>query len=92
MVVAAILLGGDPIPRRRAEAVGLVPGLLAALAVLFFILATHHGLLSVAAVITSLYPAFTVLLAIVVLREHVHRAQAVGLALCATSIVCVSLA
>jgi drug/metabolite transporter (DMT)-like permease len=92
MVVAALVLGGDPVPRRRAEAVGLVPGLLAALAVLFFILATHHGLLSVAAVITSLYPAFTVLLAIVVLREHVHRAQAIGLALCATSIVCVSLA
>jgi uncharacterized membrane protein len=59
--------------------------------VLFFILATHEGLLSLAAVITSLYPAFTVLLAIVVLRERVHRAQALGLGLCAVTIVCVSL-
>ncbi len=42
--------------------------------------------------ITSLYPAFTVLLAILVLRERVHRAQAVGLALCALTIVCVSAA
>lgn len=92
MVVAALVLGGDPRPRRWADAVGLVPGLLATVAVLLFVLATHHGLLSIAAVITSLYPAFTVLLAILVLREHVHRAQAVGLALCATSIVCVSLA
>jgi hypothetical protein len=33
-----------------------------------------------------------VLLAVVVLREHVHRAQAVGLALCALTVVCVSAA
>jgi drug/metabolite transporter (DMT)-like permease len=92
LVVAAVALGGDPIPRQRAEAVGLVPGVLATVAVLLFVLATHEGLLSLAAVITSLYPAFTVLLAIVVLRERVHRAQAVGLVLCALTIVCVSAA
>jgi len=90
MVAAALLLGGDPVPRRRGDLWGLVPGVLATLAVLFFILATGHGLLSIAAVITSLYPAFTVMLAMLVLREHVHRAQAVGLALCALTIVCVS--
>lgn len=92
MALVAVLVGANPLPRRRAEAVGLVPGVLATLAVLFFILATHRGLLSLAAVITSLYPAFTVLLAIVVLRERVHRAQALGLALCALTIVCVSAA
>ena len=91
LALIAIVVGGDVIPRRRAEAWGLVPGVLATLAVLFFILATHEGLLSLAAVITSLYPAFTVLLAIVVLRERVHRAQALGLGLCAVTIVCVSL-
>lgn len=92
MVAAALILGGNPVPRRRAEAVGLVPGVLAALAVVLFLLASQRGLLSVAAVITSLYPAFTVLLAIVLLGERVHRLQGVGLALCAASIVCVSLA
>lgn len=92
MTVAAIVLGGNPIPRKRIDLWGLVAGLLASLAVLFFLLATSHGLLSVAAVITSLYPAFTVLLAILVLREHVHRPQAVGLVLCAASVVFVSLA
>ena len=92
LTVIAVLLGGDPVPRRRAEAIGLVPGVLATLAVLLFLLASQHGLLSVAAVITSLYPAFTVLLAVLVLGEHVHRLQGAGLALCAASIVCVSLA
>jgi drug/metabolite transporter (DMT)-like permease len=91
MGVVAVVLGGDPVPRRAAELWGLLPGVLATLAVLFFILATHHGLLSLAAVITSLYPAFTVVLAIIVLREHVHRTQALGLGLCAVTIVCVSL-
>jgi drug/metabolite transporter (DMT)-like permease len=90
LTVVAVAVGGDPRPRRRAEAVGLLPGVLATLAVLCFSLATHHGLLSLAAVITSLYPAFTVLLAILVLREHVHRAQALGLGLCAVTIVLVS--
>lgn len=92
MVAAALVLGGDPVPRRTGDAVGLLPGVLATLAVLLFLLASQHGLLSIAAVITSLYPAFTVLLAILVLGERVHRVQAVGLALCATSVVCVSLA
>ncbi|MBW8750902.1 MAG: DMT family transporter [Propionibacteriales bacterium] len=91
LAVVALVVGGDVVPRRRADAWGLVPGVLATLAVLFFILATHHGLLSLAAVITSLYPAFTVLLAIVVLRERVHTTQSVGLALCAACVVCVSL-
>ena len=90
MALAAVVLGGNPLPRRRAEVVGLLPGFLATLAVFAYLLATQHGLLSLAAVITSLYPAFTVVLAIVVLREPVHRAQAAGLALCALTIVCVS--
>jgi drug/metabolite transporter (DMT)-like permease len=91
MGLVAVLLGGNPIPRRRAEAWGLLPGVLATLAVLLFLLARHHGLLSLAAVITSLYPAFTVLLAITVLRERIHRAQAAGLVLCALTVTLVSL-
>ena len=41
---------------------------------------------------TSLYPAFTVVLAASVLREHIHRAQAAGLLLCAVAVTLVAAA
>lgn len=90
VVVAALLLGGDPRPRQAEAWWGLGAGLLATLAVLAFLLATHEGLLSVAAVLTSLYPAFTVLLATLLLGERLHRSQTIGLALCAVSVACVA--
>jgi drug/metabolite transporter (DMT)-like permease len=88
--VAAVLLGGDPLPRRAQEWWGLGAGLLASVAVVGFLLARQQGLLSVAAVLTSLYPAFTVLLATLLLGERLHRAQSIGLALCVVSVACVA--
>ena len=90
IVVVALVLGQPWVPRRRALLGGLVCGVLGAVATGTFMVATRHGYLSVAAVITSLYPAFTVLLAVAFLREHIHRAQALGLALCACSVVLVA--
>ncbi len=78
------------VPRAASDWWGAVAGLLATLAVLAFLLATQRGLLAVSAVLTSLYPAATVLLAVVVLREHVHRAQALGLLLCGVAVVLVA--
>lgn len=91
VVACCLVLGGDPRPTRRVELLGLLGGLLATLAALCFLIARHHGLLSIAAVLTSLYPATTVLLASVVLRERIHRAQRWGLALCIITVVCVAL-
>ena len=52
--------------------------------------ASRGSHLTVASVVVSLYPAFTVLLAAVLLRERVHGAQAVGLAMCAVSVALVA--
>jgi drug/metabolite transporter (DMT)-like permease len=90
VTAACLLLGGSPVPRAATQWWGVVSGVLAAGAGLGFLLATHRGLLSVSAVLVSLYPAFTVLLAAVVLRERIHRVQAAGLALCALAVVLVA--
>lgn len=77
-------------PTRATEGWGLVAGLLASAAQLLFLLSTQSGLLTVAAVLTSLYPAFTILLAAVVLKEAIFRHQAVGLVLAGVSVALVA--
>jgi drug/metabolite transporter (DMT)-like permease len=95
LVVVAFVLGrrSDPgrtrwqIPRRTRAAAApalLVGGLAAAATVLYF-LATSAGLLSVVAVLTSLYPAVTVVLAAVVLHERTSHVQRVGLLIAAAA-------
>jgi drug/metabolite transporter (DMT)-like permease len=61
-------------------------GPLGTVALLCFLLATQAGSLTVAALLSSLYPAATIVLALVVLHEHVHRAQVVGLLLCGVTV------
>jgi drug/metabolite transporter (DMT)-like permease len=88
--VSATLLSVAWVPRGPAWG-GTLAGLLGGTATASFVLATQHGLLSVSAVLASLYPAFTILLAALVLHERVHRIQALGLALCGAAVVLVAL-
>ena len=69
---------------------GAAAGVLGAPGHRCFLLATREGYLSIASVVTSLYPALTVMLAATVLREPVHRAQAVGLVMCAVAVTLVA--
>lgn len=62
-------------------------GTLGAAAAVAFFLATHRGLLALVAVLASLYPAVTVLLARLVLGERFGRVQTVGLAMASVAVV-----
>jgi drug/metabolite transporter (DMT)-like permease len=90
IIAVALVLRVDWLPRERAALVGLWCGALAAGATGAFLVATQKGELTITAVLASLYPAFTILLAASVLRERVHRAQGLGLALCGLAVVLVA--
>jgi drug/metabolite transporter (DMT)-like permease len=57
----------------------------------FYILAGQTGRLDVAAVISSLYPGVTVLLAAIVLKERINRLQGLGILAALVSIVLMTL-
>jgi drug/metabolite transporter (DMT)-like permease len=85
-VAAVIVLTGVAVALRQplrlpaaVTAYAALAGGLGAAATVLFLLATQSGLLTVASVLTSLYPATTVILAAVVLHEHISRWQGVGL-------------
>jgi drug/metabolite transporter (DMT)-like permease len=91
IVLGAVLLSAAWTPRDRWSRLGAVAGLLAGIATVCFQLAVQHGLLTIGAVLASLYPAVTVLLAAVLLRERIQRAQGVGLTLAAAAVALIAL-
>jgi drug/metabolite transporter (DMT)-like permease len=87
LVLAAALAAGQfRMPERSAVALSLTAGLLDAVCNTAFLLALRTGLLAIVSVLTSLYPAATVLMARIVLGERTGRVQRVGLALAAISV------
>jgi drug/metabolite transporter (DMT)-like permease len=82
----ATALGARWVPHDRSQAWGVAAGVLATAAAVAFLLATQTGLLTIASVVTSLYPAITIALAAVVLRERIHGSQGVGLLLCGVAV------
>lgn len=86
VIAAATVLRAAWVPRDRLAWRAAMMGPLGATATGSFLYATHSGMLTIVSVVAALYPALTVLLATVILREHIHRAQAVGLALAAAAV------
>jgi uncharacterized membrane protein len=76
----------------RALLPPLLVGCLSVTATLLYFLATHSGLLTIVAVLASLYPGITVLLAWLLLGERITRVQRAGLALCAVAVVAIAAA
>ena len=86
VILTAAALRGRWLPYDRSQAWGVVAGVLATGAVVAFLLATQTGLLTVASVVTSLYPAVTIALAALVLHERIHGSQGLGLLLCGIAV------
>ena len=79
VAVIILLVQGGSLPSLRLMPVVVGSGVIDAFGNYFFILAGQHGRLDMAAVLSSLYPAATVLLARFVLKEHITRMQFAGL-------------
>ena len=82
--IALLLLriNRQTLPRLTANPIALLAGVLDATGNVFYLLARQFTSLEVAAVLSSLYPAVTVLLARQLLKEKVTRTQWLGLVVC----------
>jgi drug/metabolite transporter (DMT)-like permease len=90
IVLGAAVRSAPWLPRDRHARLGVVAGVLAGIATVCFQLAVQRGLLTIAGVVASLYPAVTVVLAAVVLREAILKSQGIGLALATAAVVLIA--
>lgn len=79
ILVVALTRRQEVLPNMAVLPIVLLAGALDVAGNTFFVLAAHTGRLDVAAILSSLYPAVTVLLASIILKERVTRLQAVGI-------------
>jgi drug/metabolite transporter (DMT)-like permease len=87
-LVAAVAVRSFTLCGGRARLLAVIAGAGGAAGTILFFVATHHGFLAVTAVLTSLYPAATIVLARTVLGERLTGLRLAGLGLAG---VCVSL-
>ena len=85
--MAGLVLREKLMPRRESIPIVIGGGALDILANILYLLAVRRGLLSIVATLTSLYPASTIILARIVLRERLRLLQQAGMACAAVAIV-----
>jgi drug/metabolite transporter (DMT)-like permease len=85
--VAGLLAREKLLPRPESWPIVVGGGALDMVANIFYLLAVRQGPLSIVATLTSLYPAGTILLARIVLRERLRLVQLAGVACAVLAIV-----
>jgi drug/metabolite transporter (DMT)-like permease len=93
LAMAASVAAGRGLPvisPRSALPLALAAGVFDVIANVTFLLATQRGLLAIVAVIASLYPAATVVLAMGIENERLSAAQGVGLVAAAGALVLIA--
>jgi drug/metabolite transporter (DMT)-like permease len=85
--LAAVKLRERLRPRQGSLAIVLGGGALDMIANALYLVAVRHGPLSIVATLASLYPASTILLARIVLRERLRLLQQAGVACAAVAVV-----
>jgi drug/metabolite transporter (DMT)-like permease len=90
-IVTATMLRQRWIPSRNVLGWGSAAGVLGSTGTLAFTVAIGASHLGIAAVLASLYPAVTVLLAAAFLKEHVAVAQRAGIGLCTLAVAAMAL-
>lgn len=79
VAVLGLGFGGLQLPKAKSLNLSLAAGVLDASGVALFLIAARHGRLDVTAVLSSLYPAVTVILAHFVLKEELKPHQRAGM-------------
>ena len=86
-VLAGLIARQKLLPRRESWSIVVGGGTLDMVANILYLLAVRQGPLSIVATLTSLYPACTILLARIVLRERLRLVQQAGVACAVLAIV-----
>jgi len=93
LIVALIMLRVRrlPLPGPGSNPFALLAGLLDTGGNIFYLLATQFTRLDIAALLSSFYPAMTVILANVILKESLSKTQLAGIFLCLAALALMSL-
>lgn len=92
LLVVARIVGQLGLPGQGSLGLSLVTGTVGTAGAVLFFVGSHHGLLAVTAVIVSLYPAITILLARAALGERLSRTRVAGLMLAGASVALIAVA
>jgi drug/metabolite transporter (DMT)-like permease len=90
-LLTAAMTRTSPVIRRSVVRIIAIGGVFDGTGVVLYLYATHTGLLSVTALLTSFYPAFTVLCARVFTHERMTPMQAFGAALAVVAIALIAI-